>query len=318
MSSLPAENQHQTPETVSAQAYASSVKPTWCPGCGNYGILTAVKTALASLGIPPHQAMLVSGIGCGSKLPDYTSAYGYLTIHGRPLPIATGIKLANHDLTVLVTDGDGDAYGIGGNHLIHTMRRNIDITHIVQNNEIYALTKGQYSPATPHGRRTTTSPEGVIEKPVRPMALGLAMGATFLARGFAGEPRYLADLLIEAIRHKGYALVDVLQPCVVFNKTDTYEWYKEHTYRVEDEGHDPGDFEQAMLRARQWSHEALHETGPGRATTLESKIPLGIIYRQPDVPTYESQEPALRAGPLIDQPFDGRKHDFEALKSTLM
>jgi 2-oxoglutarate ferredoxin oxidoreductase subunit beta len=309
MSSLSSESSHQA-AAVTMGSYASTVKPTWCPGCGNYGILTAVKTALVSLGIPPHQAVLVSGIGCGSKLPDYLHAFGYLSIHGRPLPVATGIKLANHALTVLVTDGDGDAYGIGGNHLIHTMRRNIDITHIVQNNEIYALTKGQYSPVTPHGRRTTTSPQGVIEMPVRPLLLGLAIGATFLARGFAGEPRYLADILIEAMRHKGYALVDVLQPCVVFNKTDTYEFYRDHTYRVEDEGHDPTDYEQAMRRAREWSYQGLQGSG--------EKIPLGILYRQENMPTYESQEPALRAGPLIDQPFDGRAHDFEALKATLM
>lgn len=286
--------------SVTVKSYASPVKPTWCPGCGDYGIMTAIKTALVSLSIAPHQALVVSGIGCGSKTPDYMNVNGFLSIHGRPLAVATGARLANHALTVLVVDGDGDAYGIGGNHLIHTMRRNLDITHIVQNNQVYALTKGQYSPTSAHGTITTTSPEGSIEAPMRPLLLGLTMGAAFLARGFAGEPRHLADILIEAIRHRGYALVDVLQPCVTFNKVNTYDWYREHTYKVEDEGHDPTDFEAAYRRCREW----------------EDRIPTGILYRKEGMPTYEDQVPALRKGPLVNQPLDRRVHDFEALKDT--
>lgn len=286
-------------KSVTIKSYASAVKPTWCPGCGDYGIMTAIKTALVSLNIASHQALIVTGIGCGSKTPDYMSVNGFLSIHGRPLPVATGAKLANHALTVLVVDGDGDAYGIGGNHLIHTMRRNLDITHIVQNNQVYALTKGQYSPTSAHGTITTTSPDGVIEVPLRPLLLGLTMGATFLARGFAGEPRHLADILIAAIRHRGYALVDVLQPCVTFNKVNTYDWYREHTYKVEQDGHDPTDFEAAFRRCREW----------------EDRIPLGILYRKEGTPTYEDQVPALRQGPLVNQPLDRRAHDFEALKN---
>lgn len=259
------------------------VKPTWCPGCGDFGILNAVKHALAELSIAPHEALVVSGIGCGSKLPDYVHVNGFMTIHGRPLAVATGAKLANHALTVLVVDGDGDAYGIGGNHFIHTARRNPDLTHVVENNQIYALTKGQYSPTTPRGRVTTTSPEGVIERAVNPVALALTMGATFVARGFAGEPGHLAGLIEQGIRHRGYALIDVLQPCVVFNRVNTYEWYSGRLYKLEEVGHDPQDRAAAERAAVEW----------------DDRIPIGVIYREEGVPTYEDQLPALQDGPLI-------------------
>lgn len=262
------------------------VKPSWCPGCGDYGVLNAVKHALAELGIAPHEALVVTGIGCGSKLPDYLRVNGFMTIHGRPLAVATGAKLANHALRVVVIDGDGDAYGIGGNHFIHTARRNPDITHIVENNQIYALTKGQYSPTTPQGTITTTSPEGVIERALNPLALALATGATFVARGFAGEPRHLADIIKAAVLHPGYALVDVLQPCVIFNRVNTYEWYRTRVYKLEGAGHDPADRRAAMLAAEEWG----------------DRIPIGILYRQEGVPTYEAQVPALRAGPLVKRP----------------
>lgn len=262
------------------------VKPTWCPGCGDYGILNALKHALVELAIAPHEALVVSGIGCGSKLPDYMRINGFMSIHGRPLAVATGAKLANHALTVIVVDGDGDAYGIGGNHFIHTARRNPDITHIVENNQIYALTKGQYSPTTPQGRVTTTSPEGVIERALNPVAVALTMGATFVARGFAGEPGHLADLIREGIRHRGYALIDVLQPCVIFNRINTYEWYGRRIYKLEEAGHDPHDGAAAQRAVGEWG----------------DRIPIGVIYRAKDVPTYEDQLPALRAGPLVSRP----------------
>lgn len=275
---------------VSRKDFDTWVKPTWCPGCGDYGVLAAIKHSLAGLGIAPHEALVVSGIGCGSKLPDYMHVNGLMTVHGRPLAVATGAKLANHSLTVLVVDGDGDAYGIGGNHFIHTARRNPDVTHIVENNQIYALTKGQYSPTTPQGRITTTSPEGVIERAVNPLALALTMGATFVARGFAGEPTHLAGLISEAIRHRGYALVDVLQPCVIFNRINTYEWYGQRIYKLGAVGHDPQDRASAEQVAEEWG----------------DRIPIGVIYRETGVPAYEEQVPALRDGPLVGRSLTDR------------
>lgn len=286
---------------VTASDFDVWVKPTWCPGCGDFGILNAVKHALAELMISPHETLVVSGIGCGSKLPDYMRVNGLMTIHGRPLAVATGAKLANHALTVLVVDGDGDAYGIGGNHFIHTARRNPDLTHVVENNQIYALTKGQYSPTTPQGRVTTTSPEGVIERAVNPVALALTMGATFVARGFAGEPKHLAYLITEAVRHRGYALIDVLQPCVIFNRINTYEWYSRRIYKLEEADHDPGDGAAAARVAAEW----------------DERIPIGLIYREDGVPTYEEQLPALQDGPLVGRSLTDRT-GFTRLKQRFL
>ncbi|HLA19290.1 MAG TPA: thiamine pyrophosphate-dependent enzyme, partial [Dehalococcoidia bacterium] len=170
---------------------------TWCAGCGDFAILKALKLALADLSIEPYQALVVSGIGCGSKLPDYMTINGYMTIHGRPLPVATAAKLANPELQVVVVNGDGDSYGIGGNHFVQTCRRNPNITQIVENNQIYGLTKGQYSPTSDKGFVTTTSPDGAIELAFNPMSVALAAGATFIARAFAGEPKHLAQLIAE-------------------------------------------------------------------------------------------------------------------------
>jgi len=286
---------------VKAKDFAVWVKPTWCPGCGDHGILNAFKHALAGLNIAPHEALVVSGIGCGSKLPDYARVNGFMTLHGRPLPVATGAKLANQELHVFVVDGDGDAYGIGGNHFIHTARRNPDITHIVEDNRIYALTKGQYSPRTPQGTVTTTSPEGVIERELNPTALALTMGATFIARGFAGEPRHLSALIQQGIQHKGYALIDVLQPCVVFNRVNTYDWYRQRVYKLEETGHDPTDRAAAEEAAREWGE----------------RIPIGVIHRDESVPAYESRVPALQDGPLVRAPLSGG-FDPERLKQKFL
>lgn len=277
------------------------VKPSWCPGCGDFGILNAVKHALAELAIAPHEALVVSGIGCGSKLPDYLRVNGFMTLHGRPLAVATGAKLANNALHVLVVDGDGDAYGIGGNHFIHTARRNPDITHIVENNQIYALTKGQYSPTTAQGTVTTTSPEGVIERTLNPAALALVMGATFVARGFAGEPKHLSGLIQQGIRHGGYALIDVLQPCVIFNRVNTYDWYRRRVYKLDEAGHDPRDRVAAVGVADEWG----------------DRIPIGVIYRAEGAPAYEEQIPALRAGPLVRRDLTDRS-GLEQLKQRFM
>lgn len=266
--------------------YKSDNRPTWCPGCGDFGILNAVKQALAQLEIWPHQVLFVSGIGCGSKLPDYINANGFATIHGRALPVAQGAKLANPSLHVIAVTGDGDGYGIGGNHFLHAIRRNINITHIVEDNRVYGLTKGQYSPTSAKGFISSTTPEGAIEREVNPLALALANGATFVARGFSGDPKHLADLIAQAIQHPGYALVDVLQPCVIYNRINTYEFYEQRVYKLEEAGHDPASFEQAWQRAHEWG----------------DRIPIGLIYREAGVPTYEEQVQVLQAGGPAQNP----------------
>jgi 2-oxoglutarate ferredoxin oxidoreductase subunit beta len=282
--------------------FNTTEKSTWCPGCGDFGVLAGVKAALAGLDLNPHQAMIVSGIGCGSKLPHYLTINAYNSLHGRSIPIAQGIRLANHALKVLVVTGDGDGYGIGANHMLHAMRRNVDITHIVENNQVYGLTKGQYSPTSEKGFITSFSPEGSIEAAANPLAIALAAGATFIARSFAGDIKHLTKILQEAIQHPGYSLVDTLQPCVTYNKINTYDWYRGRVYKVEEEpGYDPEDREAAWVRAQEWG----------------DRIPEGIIY-QAKRPTYEEQVSALKNGPLVQQELNGRYPDYDAMKEELV
>ncbi|MDP8921821.1 MAG: 2-oxoacid:ferredoxin oxidoreductase subunit beta [Chloroflexota bacterium] len=274
-------------------------KSTWCPGCGDFGILAAIKQAFAALDLHPHEVLLVSGIGCGSKLPHYMRANGYNSIHGRALPVAQGVKLANHTLKVLAVTGDGDGYGIGQGHFVHAMRRNAGITHIVENNQVYGLTKGQYSPTSERGYISTFSPEGAIEFAINPIALAIAAGATFIARASAADPKHMANVIAQAIEHKGYALVDCLQPCVTYNKVNTYDWYRSRTYKLEEEaGYDRADRDQAWQKAQEWG----------------DRIPIGIIYENTERPTYEEQVSALKNGPLVRQELNGRYADYEALK----
>ncbi len=274
-------------------------KSTWCPGCGDFGILMSLKQALAGLDLYPHEVLLVSGIGCGSKLPHYMKANGYNSIHGRALPIAQGIKLANHDLKVIAVTGDGDGYGIGQGHFVHAMRRNADITHIVENNQVYGLTKGQYSPTSERGYISTFSPEGAIEFAINPIALALSAGATFIARASAADPKHMNSVLQAAIAHEGYSIVDCLQPCVTYNKINTYEWYRSRTYKLEEEaGYDPTDRNHVWAKAQEWG----------------DRIPIGILYQSTERPTYEEQVSALKNGPLVHQPLNGRHADYEALK----
>ncbi|MCC6174970.1 MAG: 2-oxoacid:ferredoxin oxidoreductase subunit beta [Chloroflexi bacterium] len=274
-------------------------KSTWCPGCGDFGILAAIKQSLAGLDLHPHEVLLVSGIGCGSKLPHYLRANGYNSIHGRALPVAQGIKLANHALKVIAVTGDGDGYGIGQGHFIHAMRRNADITHIVENNQVYGLTKGQYSPTSERGYISTFSPEGSIEFAINPIALAIAAGASFIARASAADPKHMASVFQAAITHRGYSLVDCLQPCVTYNKINTYDWYRSRTYKLgEEPGYDPSNRAQAWAKAQEWG----------------DRIPIGIIYESDERPTYEEQVSALKKGPLVQQELDGRYADYEALK----
>ncbi len=272
---------------VTVKDYASAIKPTWCPGCGDYGILSAVKQALVQAGLAPHEVLIVSGIGCGSKLPDYAHVNGFMTLHGRPLPVATGARLANHGLKVITVHGDGDSMGLGMGHFIHTARRNLDLVDLIQNNQIYGLTKGQYSPTSDFGLVTSTSPEGAIETAANPAALALAAGGTFVARGFAGDAKGLAGLIAAAIQHKGYALVDILQPCVTFNRKNTYDWYRERVYNLAETSHDTSDRVAAFQKALEWG----------------DRIPLGIIY-QTRLPTYEEQVAGLKQGPIATRKMD--------------
>lgn len=256
--------------------------PTWCGGCGDFNILFTIKNTLVELDIDPASTAIFSGIGCGSKTPHFIKTYGFEGLHGRSLPVATGTLLANHHLNVIVVTGDGDGYGIGGNHLIHTMRRNFNMTHIIQNNEVYGLTKGQYSPTSPAGFRSPSTPQGAIDTPVNPISLAITMGATYVARGYAYEVKHLQKLLADGIRHKGYALIDVFQPCSTYNKINTIAWYKEHLYKLEDSGHDPADKMLALSKAM----------GDG------DKLPIGLFYRE-NRPTYEDSMPQLNGVPLV-------------------
>lgn len=263
--------------------------PAWCPGCGNFGILKAFKEAMAELNIEPPQLTIVSGIGQAGKFPHYTSCNTFNGLHGRTLPVATGIKLANHAMTVLAVAGDGDCYGEGGNHLLHAMRRNIGVKLFVHNNQIYGLTKGQASPTSPEGMSVKNQPFGTLSESLNPLALAVALDCSFVARGFAGETANLKYLIKEAMKHKGFSLVDILQPCVTFNKINTYEWYRQRVYHLEPE-YNPADRIDAFRKALEFG----------------DRIPLGIIYKN-QRPTLEERIPILKDIPLVKQAFDTSK-----------
>jgi len=267
----------------------------WCPGCGNYPILKILKQALTELEIGPANLVLVSGIGQAAKTPHYLRANFFNGLHGRALPPATAIKAANPALTVIAESGDGDMYGEGGNHFLHTIRRNPDITNIVHNNMVYGLTKGQASPTSQKGLKTPVQVDGVFLEPFNPLAVAIALDAGFVARCFAGHAEQTKDILKAAIQHKGYALVDILQPCVTFNKLNTYQWFKDNTYYLE--GHDPSD--------RQRAFENAMET---------DKLPLGIFYMNPEKTTFEENIGAYRKN---DSPLYRRKPDMEKLRNLI-
>ncbi len=277
---------------VTAADY-KGLESAWCPGCGNFGILNAVKQALVGLGLEPYQVLMVSGIGQAGKLPHYLKCNTFNSLHGRPVPPAIGAKCANPELTVIAVSGDGDAYGEGGNHFIHAVRRNHDITYLVHNNQVYGLTKGQASPTSDIGFVTKTTLHGAPQ-PVSPLALAIVSGAGFVARGFAGDVELLTDIIKEAITHKGFSLVDILQPCVSFNRQNTYEWYRERVFKL-DAGYDTSDKMGAIEKALEWG-----ET-----------IPLGVLYRE-EKPAFEEQFPSLAEGPLV-----GRKIKPAGIRTLL-
>jgi len=282
---------------VTINDYAGG-KPAWCPGCGDFSILVAVKKALVDLQLEPYKVLMVSGIGQAGKLPHYTKCNVFNGLHGRPVPAAVGAKIANPELTVIAISGDGDGYGEGGNHWIHAMRRNHDITYLVHNNQIYGLTKGQASPTSDQGSITKTTPDG-SPMPVYPIALAIAAGAGFIARGFAGDIEHLANMIKAGISHKGFALLDILQPCPTFNKKNTYAWYRERVYKLDETGYDPSIKSGAFEKAQEWG----------------DRIPIGVIYRK-ETASFEEQVPALKKGPLVKQKIEPSQ--IERLLSEFM
>lgn len=227
------------------KTYKSETKPTWCPGCGDFSVLRSLQSAASKLNIKPHDLAVISGIGCSGRISGYIHGYGFHGIHGRALPVAQGIKLVNPNLTVVAAGGDGDGFAIGTNHTIHAMRRNMDITYIVMNNQVYGLTKGHTSPLSETGFVTKSTPKGSVEAPIKPGLLALAAGATFIAQGFSGFQDQLVDILIKAINHRGFSLVNIFSPCVTFNKINTYQWFRDKLQTL-DENHNPYDYKSAI------------------------------------------------------------------------
>ena len=273
---------------VDAKDYGK-YETAWCPGCGNFHLLKAVKEGLARRDLRPHQVLFVSGIGQAANAPHYLNANVFNGLHGRALPVATGAKLANPDLVVIAESGDGCMYAEGGNHFMAAIRRNIDITALVHDNQVYGLTKGQASPTSGEGFVTGAQPNGVALSPFNPVIVAVALQAGFVARSFVGMKEHLSETLIQAINHRGFALVDVLQNCVSFNRVNTFQWYKERCKPLPSE-YDPTDWEAAIKKANQWGEE----------------IPIGVIYRN-DRPPFEDSFPVLEKGSLIGAEVDGSK-----------
>ncbi len=268
----------------SIEEYRSQERPTWCPGCGDFGVLSAVYGAMAELGIPSEKIVAISGIGCSSRFPFFLSSYGIHGLHGRTMPITTGVRAAaGHGLHVFTVGGDGDAFAIGGGHLLHAARRNLDITYLVMDNSVYGLTKGQASPTSALGYATKTNPTGTTDVPLNPLLLALVAGASFVGRAFSGRPKELTRMIVEASRHPGFALIDIFSPCPTFNKVNTFKSYREEVADLP-EDHDPADFLQAMNRA-----------------TSESPRYLGIFYRH-ERPTFLQQLERLKTGTEADRP----------------
>lgn len=288
---------------LTAKDFKGPVEPDWCPGCGDFGVLRALQTACANLGIPPHDILTVSGIGCSSNLPGYFNANGMHTLHGRALAVATGAKLGNHELNVVVTGGDGDGYGIGGNHFTHTARRNIDLTYLVMNNQIYGLTTGQISPTSALEMKTKSTPFGSVEAPLNPLTSAIMNGATFVARGYSGDPKHLTELVKSAIQHKGFSLIDIFSPCPTWNHDNDFSFFKPRIKPLDQEDHDAGDWKSACEKALVWG----------------DTIYTGIFLQLKDKPTLEQLEPVLKeGGPLAQRPLGLSEKQAERLIKRMM
>lgn len=259
----------------------------WCPGCGNHSILKALQATLESLNFDPHDVLILGGIGQAPKTPQYITCNSFCGLHGRAVPPAVAAKITNPNLKVIIHSGDGDTYGEGGNHFIHNIRRNVDIAHFVHDNQLYALTKGQASPTTMEGMVTPVQVAGSMSIPFNPLVMALGAGAGFVARGFSGRPEHLTELMKRAINYKGYALVDIFQNCITFNKLNTYAWYNNHVYELDD-SHDTGDLDAAIRLAAEFG----------------DKIPIGVLYEKP-MPDYHSKHAQLKDGQVLS----GRDND---------
>lgn len=274
-----------TSELYDKKLFKANNRPNWCPGCGDYGLLSATTKALSHLGYQPHETVIVSGIGCSSSFPHWTTAYGIHMVHGRALPAATGVHLSNPNLKVVITGGDGDGYGIGVGHFIHAARRNLDVTYMVMNNQIYGLTLGQSSPSSQVGHITLTTPKGVDERPVNPIALALGAGATFVARGFSGDAKHLQLIIERALEHRGFSFIDVLSPCVTFNRLNTYDWFRDRIYKLEQTEHDPANISQAFTKGQEWGES----------------IPIGVFY-QNRLPTLVESDVVTSSHIPVEEP----------------
>lgn len=264
--------------------FIRNIAPAWCPGCGDFGILEALSETLFEMDLKPEEVLAVSGIGQAAKLPHYIRTNGLNGLHGRALPAAMGAQAANSRLKIIVATGDGDAYSEGGNHLIHSIRRNLDLVHMVHDNQLYGLTKGQGSPTTPQGQKTSLQREGMRPDPLAPLAFAISLGCSFVARSFSGDKAHLKGILRAALDHPGYALVDILQPCVTFNKINTFKWYQERIYQLPDT-YDPHDRDEALKRAFEFGDDG---------------IPVGILYKN-EKTTFIQRTDHL-SQPLVDIP----------------
>ncbi|AVQ32906.1 2-oxoacid:ferredoxin oxidoreductase subunit beta [Staphylococcus muscae] len=277
--------------------FRNNVKPNWCPGCGDFSVQAAIQKAAANVGLEPDEVALITGIGCSGRLSGYVNSYGVHSIHGRALPLAQGVKMANRDLTVIASGGDGDGYAIGMGHTIHALRRNMNITYIVMDNQIYGLTKGQTSPSSAPGFITKTTPKGNIEQNVAPLELALSSGATFVAQGFSSDIKALTKMIEDAINHDGFSFVNVFSPCVTYNKVNTYDWFKEHLTDLNDiEDYDTSDKQRAIQTVVE--HNSLIK---------------GIVYQDTETPSYESQIESLGETPLAHKDIQLTSEQFESL-----
>jgi 2-oxoglutarate ferredoxin oxidoreductase subunit beta len=275
---------YMTEATVTMKDFKVEERPTWCPGCGDYSVLAALQKAVANIGLRPEEVVLSTGIGCSGKLSQHFGSYGFHGLHGRSLPIAQGVKIANHKLTVIAAGGDGDGYGIGMGHFIHAIRRNVDLTYIVMDNNIYGLTTGQTSPTSAKGFKSKTTPAGAAEEPIRPLHLALAQGASFVAQAFSGDVKEMTEIFEAAIRHKGFALVNAFSPCVTFNKVNTYDWFKEKLVKLSER---PDFNPKSHLEALNYIDQY-------------ASLVTGIIFKQEGRKTYHEEIPGAQETPPVD------------------
>lgn len=291
-----------TATTATFKDFRNNVKPNWCPGCGDFSVQAAIQRAAANVGLTPEKLAVISGIGCSGRISGYINSYGLHGIHGRALPIAQGVKMANKDLTVIASGGDGDGFAIGMGHTIHAMRRNIDLTYIVMDNQIYGLTKGQTSPRSAAGFKTKSTPLGAIEQTLSPMQLAVTTGATFVAQSFSTDLKDLTAIIEAGINHKGFSIINVFSPCVTYNKVNTYDWFKENLTKLSTiEGYDPSDRQGAMNTLMQ--HDDLVT---------------GIIYQDKERPSYQELVEGYAETPLTDADLDLGEEMFQQLMNEFM